>query len=137
MTRTLDAAVRWRKQRLDDLRRDLGKLFNRQEELQAQLSEIDKELSAEATAASGMALANFSAFHARNRVAHNATLDRLDQLEVEIDGIRTLVREAFEDYKAVDVAAERQVENARLEGLRQEQGELDDVAAQRHNAANG
>lgn len=136
MTRTLEAAVRWRKQRLDDLRRDLGVLFQRQEELQAQLASIDDELAAEMQAAAGMALTNFSAYHARNRVAHGTTLHRLDALEAEIDTVRSLVTEAFEDFKAVDVAAGRQAEAARKAALTQEQQVLDDLAGQRHSAGN-
>lgn len=133
MTKALDAAVRWRKQKLDDLRRDLGVLFKRQEELQEQIAAIDAELQAELEAASGMTLANFGAYHARNRVAHGGTLRKLDALETEIDAMRALVTEAFEDFKAVDVAADRAREARRLENLRQEQAMLDEVAAQRHS----
>jgi flagellar export protein FliJ len=135
MSKPIDAAVRWRKQQLDDLRRNLGALFKRQEELQHSLEAINTELESEMLVANGMALANFSAFHARNRTSHGQTLQQLDAIEQEIDALRAHVTAAFEDYKAVDVAAERQREALRLEERLSAQAAMDDMAAQRHGGS--
>ena len=129
-----DAGLRLRKNELDELRRELGALYTRQDALEEKLKAIDSEVSAEASLGSPevlLGLADFGAYLGRQRLARQSVQQELDKLNVEIERVRDALASAFADFKTLDIASARFIENAKKEAARLEQLEADEAALMR------
>jgi hypothetical protein len=129
MKTPFDTAIRWRKSELDSLRRILVRLEEEQALLFAQIDVLEKQFSAEERIARHQPLLNFAHFATLNRRERQLLVQDADRLEADIDEFRSKVAAAFQDYKALDIAAQ----NFRIAEDQQEarnfQAEMDDLSA--------
>jgi flagellar biosynthesis chaperone FliJ len=139
MKTPFDAATRWKKQSLDTLRRELAELLRAQEALELQIASWDAQLIAEQQHVSTEPLLNYAAFATRARTERTALEAHMVELELEVAQIQARITEAFEDFKSLDVAAERFRTDIKSRRAAAEMIALDEVALQRHirQAANG
>lgn len=129
-----DAGLRLRKNELDELRRELGTLYARQDALEEKLKVIDAEVSAEASHGSPeilVGLSDFGAYLGRQRQARQDIQQEIDKLNVEVERVRDALAAAFADFKTLDIASARFIENAKKEAARLEQLEADEAALMR------
>jgi flagellar export protein FliJ len=131
MTTPYDAARRWRKDDLDQVRRELTVLHRRRDDLDAQLSSLDALLAREAGVAPAVPFANFGAFHGQVQAQKGTIAQAIAAVDDDIARVSDLVARAFEDFKVLDIAAERYATEQREQAARREQTELDDIAGQR------
>jgi hypothetical protein len=124
-----DAARRWRKDELDGLRRELGALQQKQDDMHAALANMDAGLAREADAAAALPFSSFAGYAGKVRADQAALRSEILQISVEIDQMHALVSDAFNAYKVLDIAAERFVTDARTAEAKREQDALDEVAA--------
>jgi flagellar export protein FliJ len=125
-----DTVVRLRRNELDGLRRELGLLQTRQDELADQLTALETALDQEADAATDDPFNSFARYAARNKHEQVGIQNSMLQVEHELNAMRDRVREAFQDMKSIETAAE----NFRDEQMRvlaaREQAELDEASLQ-------
>lgn len=129
-----DAGLRLRKNELDELRREIGALYARQDALEEKLKEIDAEISAEASFNAPEVLvgfADFGAYLGRQRTARQQVEQDMAKLQAEMDALQDKLANAFADFKTLDIASARFIENAKKEAARLEQQEADEAALMR------
>lgn len=129
-----DAGLRLRKNELDELRRELGALYAKQDALEEQLKTIEAEVSAEAAHCPPellVGLADFGAYLGRQQTARQGIQQEIDKLNAEVERVRDALADAFADFKTLDIAATRFIENAKKEASRLEQLEADEAALMR------
>lgn len=129
-----DAGLRLRKNELDELRRELGALYARQDALEEKLKAIEAEVDAEASLGAPevlVGLADFGAYLGRQRQARQGIQQEIDKLGVEVERVRDALAEAFADFKTLDIASTRYIENVKKEAARLEQLEADEAALMR------
>ena len=129
-----DAGLRLKKNELDELRREIGALYARQDALEERLRGIDAEISSEAQLGSPEALiglADFGAYLGRQRLARRQVEQEMAKLQAEMDKLQDKLADAFADFKTLDIASARFIENARKEADRLEQLEADEAALMR------
>ena len=126
-----DAAMRWRKLTVDDLRREMAALADERDALQARLAALDARHAQEFDIAGQMPFADFVAYDGRAKLERRRVCDALNALEDRLLAVQEQLTEAFGEYKAFDLAAERFREAARIEAARREQQAFDEIAAQR------
>jgi len=129
-----DAGLRLRKNELDELRRELGALYAKQDALEDKLKAIEAEVSAEASLGSPqmlVGLADFGAYLGRQQLARQGIQQEIDKLNVEVERVRDALADAFADFKTLDIASARFIENAKKETDRLEQLEADEAALMR------
>lgn len=126
-----DAITRWRKLAVDDLRRDMAALELERDRLLAQLAMLDARQVREFDIASQMPFADFVSYDVRAKLERRRVSDALNGLEDDLLALQEALREAFGEYKAYDLAAERFRDAARLDAARREQQAFDEIAAQR------
>lgn len=129
-----DAGLRLRKNELDALRRELGACYAKMDALETRLKDIDAEISSEAsfdTPAHLIGLADFGAYLGRQQAARQEVRQEMANLQAEIDTLQDKLAGAFADFKTLDIAATRYIENAKKEAERLEQQEADEAALMR------
>jgi flagellar export protein FliJ len=124
-----DTALRWRKDELDVLRRALAGLFAKRSALEADRSALEAELLREQAHANAQPFSNFIGYELRIKSDILELNKEIISLEAQIEQQQTLVAEAFNAYKVLDIAAERHREEARTTANKREQDALDEVAA--------
>jgi BMFP domain-containing protein YqiC len=139
MKTPFDAAIRWKKQMLDSLRRELAELLRAQEALEIQIASWDAQLIAEQQMMGTAPLLNYAAFATRARTERTALEAQMVELEVQVAQLQGQITEAFQDFKSLDVAGERFCSDVRGKRASAEMIALDEVSLQRHMrlAANG
>ncbi len=139
MKTPFDAATRWKKQSLDTLRRELAELLRAQEALELQIASWDAQLIAEQQHLSTEPLLNYAAFATRARTERTTLEARMVELELDVAQIQARITEAFQDFKSLDVAAQRFRTDVKSRRAAAEMIALDEVALQRHirQVANG
>lgn len=134
MKTPFDAGLRLRKNELDELRREIGVLYAKQDALEDQLKEIAAEISAEASfdmPVMMVGLADFGAYLERQRLVREGIQQEMAKLQAEIDRLQEKLAEAFADFKTLDIASTRYIENVKKEAARLEQLEADEAALMR------
>ena len=129
-----DAGLRLRKNELDELRRELGVLYAKQDALEAQLKQIAAEISAEASFDVPVLMVGFTDFGAyleRQRLVREGIQQEMAKLQAEMDRLQEKLAEAFADFKTLDIASARYIENVKKEAARLEQQEADEAALMR------
>ena len=127
-----DAATRWKKQILDELRRELAVLMRQQEALEMEIIRIDARFEAELASVASLPLHNFAGFATRSRAERTRLEADIVELERKASALQAQITEAFQDFKGLDVASGRYREAVRKERDAKERDAQDEVALQRH-----
>jgi predicted nucleic acid-binding Zn-ribbon protein len=123
------AALRWRKNDLDLLRRNLSTLQSTADKLDVQRAKINSALQTEAQTASTDVTARFDLYAASQRAQLAGLAVAQQKLDAEIYDARDAVSKAFETYKPIERVAELHAEAQRSAAATKLQAELDDRAA--------
>lgn len=134
MTKTLETLIRLHQLTLDERRRELKEVQDREDALQARLEGLDERLKREQKAAQD----NPEYASAYSQFAHWARKERkrLEQamidLQPELDRARDRMAEAFAEKKRVEITRDNRNAEEDREQKNREQIELDEVGLQRH-----
>ena len=126
-----DAANRWKKQVLDDLRRTLAEEYARETKLQQAVADIDENLKVERELSATSPLYSADAFAHRCASEKTELQAKLKNIKPIIETLETDMAAAFQNYKALDIAKERFIAAALAEAARLETLALDDVVSRR------
>lgn len=128
-----DAALRWRKDQLDTLRRALATLYAQEEHLKNELAMLEARVQNEQQQQNerDLLLFNHEAYLASMRAQRAQLLTDLDTLAGKIAEQQIKIAEQFQDVKALDIACTNYREALRAERDAKERATLDDQAAQR------
>lgn len=132
----LGALIRTRKWQLDEKRRQLSELYELDESLHQRLQALASEVEREKAAAladhdgAGRAvLANWLAEARRRRERLKGSRERLRD---EITAQESVVAEAFEEFKKIELVAEDRARRAAAREAARETRRLDDIGLEAH-----
>jgi chromosome segregation ATPase len=126
-----DAAVRWRKSELDLLRRQVVELEEQQQVMCAEMQLLEKQFATEELVARHQPLYSFAKYATLNRNERAGLQRDMDRLEADIAELRERVANAFQDFKALDMAAHNHVLAEQRKRASREQAELDEIASRK------
>jgi hypothetical protein len=126
-----DAAVRWRKSELDLLRRQVVELEDQKDVMLAEMQVLLKQFATEELVARHQPLYSFAQYATLNRNERAGLQRDIDRLEADIVELRERVASAFQDFKALDIAAQNFTLAEQRKQAKLEQAELDEIAARR------
>lgn len=126
-----DAAVRWRKSELDLLRRQVAALLNRRALVDAESAVLERQFVAEEAVSKHQPLLNFARFATLNRQERTKLQHEIDRIDADIAEFQERLASAFQDFKALDMAARTHVLTAERKMAAQDQAELDEIAARK------
>lgn len=135
MADTLENLIRLQKWRVDESRREIGRVLTRRETLAAELDALEQAFAGEKALAGGEDPRLSLTYHAyleryeeqRDRY-HNA----IAQTDRMIEELQESIAEDFRTQKSYEQVRDARAERARQEAERREQAFIDDVAADRH-----
>lgn len=130
MTQKLDGLIRYRKWELDEKRRNLAALQVMLNGFKARAAALEAEILAEqAHAAGAPEVAPAYGGYAVMAIERRQTLARsIADVKVKIADAEDEVREAFEEMKRFEIAAERRARLAKQAAARRQQNTLDELA---------
>ena len=130
MTQKLDGLIRYRKWELDEKRRNLATLQAMLDGFKAKAAALEDEILAEqAHAAGAPEVASAYGGYAVMAIERRQTLARsIADVKVKIAAAEDEVREAFEEMKRFEIAAERRARLAKQAAARRQQNTLDELA---------
>lgn len=133
MTR-FDGLIRLRKWQLDGERRKLAELEQHRADIHAGIEQLQRDLMAEQEVASVSESAGYTyGGFAQAVIARREELfTRLADANQAVEAQHQVVREAFEELKRYEIAAERARERAEAERDRAEEIEDNEIALQQH-----
>ncbi len=126
-----DAALRWRKSELDLLRRQVVELEDQRAVMDAEILLLEKQFAAEEVVARHQPLLNFAQFATLNRTERTKLQREMDRLDADIAELREKVADAFQDFKALDIAARNHLVTEQKRLAAHQQFELDEIAARK------
>lgn len=124
-----DAATRWRKSELDILRRQLVGLEDQKQVMCAEMELLLKQFALEEQVARHQPLYSFAQYATRNRTERAGLQRDIDRLEADMLELRERVASAFQDFKALDLAAQNFIAGEQRKQAARAQAELDEIAA--------
>jgi hypothetical protein len=124
-----DPAMRWRKAEMDSLRRALVQLEDEHAVIAAQIAVLERQFAVEESVAKHQPLLNFAQYATLNRRERENLSREADRLEADITEFRSKVAEAFQDFKALDLAAQNFCISEDVKTARIFQIEMDDISA--------
>ncbi len=130
-----DAACRWKSHVLDQLRRDLAKHHAQEDDWLKAQRELAARLITERETAQNLLLHSNDAFVARCAHDKARLAEKLADIKLTIASVQDTIAAAFQDAKALDIAQERFIAQARAEAARLDVAELDDVVSRRMQPA--
>lgn len=134
--RTLQTLIRLNRFEVDEKRRDLQKLLDREAEIQAAIRRLDADLKAEQSVAEGMRDQlpgqSYGPFAAATKQRKAEELDKLADLYPEIEQARAVLADAFGTLKKYEIASANRAEAEAAEEERQETLELDELGLSTH-----
>ena len=130
----IEKLIRFHKFDLDEKRRYLRELEEQEARIQDAIDGIDQEISDEQTFSRGQAefAPYFGGYASRTKARREALEVELDKAHQEVEGAREVVTQAFEELKKYEITKDQQDHREYLEGERQAQVELDEIALTGH-----
>lgn len=134
MTKTLETLIRLHQFTLDERRRELKEVQEREDALKAQLAELAARVEKERQMAAespeyGAAYSRFVTWARDER----RRLERAVQdMQPELEQARDRMAEAFAEKKRVEITRDNRQEEEEMDRKHREQIELDEVGMQRH-----
>lgn len=128
--KTLETLIRLATFTVDEKRRALTTILDREAEFYQRIERLDADYQNEralATANPEFAT-NFGGFAARYKRQRGLAENRIQALQPAIQKARQELAEAFEEQKRYEITRDQRIEEQRLDEKRLEQAELDEVA---------
>ncbi|MDJ0686431.1 MAG: flagellar FliJ family protein [Alphaproteobacteria bacterium] len=131
--KTLGTLIRMAKFEVDERRRSLSVILEREAEFHRRLAALDAEFERERdlARASPELARNFGVFADRHKRRRAVVENRIAALQPAIVKARDDLAEAFETQKRYEITRDRNQEEAAAEEKRVEQAELDDLTSVR------
>ena len=128
--KALASLIRLHRFHLEEKRRTLAGFEGLMADLVRRLAQLEDEVAREQRQAADSSIGNFIyGAYARNVILRRETLKKsMAALQIEIDGARQAVAEAFQEVKRYEIAKERMDERERDEAARREQIAQDDLS---------
>ena len=128
--KALASLIRLHRFHLEEKRRTLAGFEGLMADLVRRLAQLEDEVARELRQAADSSIGNFIyGAYARNVILRRETLKKsMAALQIEIDGARQAVAEAFQEVKRYEIAKERMDERERDEAARREQIAQDDLS---------
>lgn len=132
--KTLDTLIRLARFDVDERRRDLALLLEREDAVRAQIAGLEADVARERALAEATPelAASFGAYAARVRERRAAMEQELATLEPVIDHARDRLAEAYEEQKKIEITRDRRLEAEAAEENRREQQVLDEIGIVNH-----
>lgn len=129
-----DTLIKARKHELDEARRKLAILLDRQDRFRDQIADMDRRLEAEAQFARQHldAAAQYPVFAEGARRAQAQWQEEIDKLQPAVDEAQDAVAEAFQDLKRLEITNDLKEEALRKEQAMKTQNELDEIGLNLH-----
>ncbi|MQX35567.1 flagellar export protein FliJ [Roseospira navarrensis] len=130
----LHAVIRLNKMEIDERRRTIGALQQREDELVAQDRALDAQLQRESAAVNAHpeAAFTFANFLTAHRHRKDETAAALDQVRTDLDRERDALAELFRQRKTYELAQEARDRKAAAERARKDQAALDEIGLTMH-----
>lgn len=137
--KTLNTLIRLAKFEVDERRRAMKVLLEREDEILRAIAELDDHVRIEAEAARNEPdfATSYGTFLRRARSERASLLEKLEELRPAIEAARDALAEAFEELKKVEITRDNRKEEIKREEERREQIELDEVGLQSHRREKG
>ena len=135
----IEKLIRFHKFDLDEKRRVLRELEEKEASVQQVIYNLDQEIKAEQSFSRGQAdFAPYYGGYVSRSKSRRATLEaELAQAHLEVEASREVVIQAFEEVKRYEITKDQQDHQEYLETERQSQTELDEVALTAHQRKRG
>ena len=135
----IEKLIRFHKFDLDEKRRVLRELEEKEASVQQVIYNLDQEIKAEQSFSRGQSdFAPYYGGYASRSKSRRATLEaELAQAHLEVEASREVVIQAFEEVKRYEITKDQQDHREYLEAERQSQTELDEVALTAHQRKRG
>ena len=126
----IDKLIRYHKFELDEKRRYLRELEEREAQIQAAIDAIDCEIEAEQSFSRGEVkfAPYYGGYATRTKSKREEFLGELAEAHEVVEKARETVVQAFEELKKYEITKGRQEHRAYLESERQNQIELNEIA---------
>lgn len=131
--KTLKTLIKFHQQQLDVLRREMGSLESQKVQILAMVQRIRDEMTREIELAQKTAELGvlFGDYVKRIRTREESALKEVREIEVKMDILRELIRDAFIELKKFETALDNRKKEARKKEDKRETNQLDEIAAQR------
>lgn len=138
---TLKTLVRLNRFEVDEKRRDLQALMDREAEIKGAIRRLDSELVAEQQAAATADVqalgAVYGQYAAANKDRRVAELEKLAELYPEIETARAALADAFATLKKYEIARDNRAAAESAEAAKREGLELDELGLKGHRRTGG
>ena len=135
----IDKLIRFHKFDLDEKRRVLRELEEKEASVQQTINNLDEEIRAEQSFSRGQAdfAPYYGGYASRSKSRRDTLESELAHVHVEVEASREAVIQAFEEIKRYEITKDRQDHREYLETERKSQIELDEVALMAYQRKNG
>ena len=132
--KNLTTLIKLHKRKVDDLRRDLGKMENEKSQLQLATEKLKQELQDEIRLAEKQPEMStfFGGFADRIRKRQEQIQKEIIMLDLQMIALRDDISEAFSELKKFEIALDNAKQRKKEDEARKETVMLDDIAAQQH-----
>ncbi|KAA5606881.1 hypothetical protein F1188_02910 [Roseospira marina] len=130
----LHAVIRLATMEIDELRRQIGALQRREDELMARDRDLDAQLARESKTADDHpeAAFTFASFLSAHSTRKQQVAAALTEVRDEITEVRDALADLFRQRKTYELAQEARDRKAAAERARKEQAVLDDIGLEMH-----
>ncbi len=134
----LPTLIRLRRQELDEKRRTLVEVEQREAFIERDIEALDDEVTGERAFVGSAEDVRFAYenFALAARTQRENLIGALAEVRVELEDVREEVAEAFREYKKYDIAEENDQQRQQDERDRLERIDLDEIGAEIHRRAN-
>ena len=135
----IDKLIRFHKFDLDEKRRVLRELEEKEASVQQTINNLDEEIRAEQSFSRGQAdfAPYYGGYASRSKSRRDTLESELSHVHLEVEASREAVIQAFEEIKRYEITKDRQDHREYLETERKSQIELDEVALTAYQRKNG
>lgn len=129
--KTLETLIRLAGFTVDERRRALSVILDREAEFYQRIERLDADYDRERILATENPeyATHFGGFAARYKRQRTVVENRISALQPAIQKARQDLAEAFEEQKRYEITLDQRIEEQRLDEKRKEQAELDEIAA--------
>ena len=126
----INKLIRFQKFNLDEKRRHLRELEEDEAKIQDKIDRMDQEAKSEQTFSRGSVDFSpyYGAYAGRVKNSRDTLLKELDKMRQQVEEARETVVQSFQELKKYEITQGQQMQESYIEGERQSQRELDEIA---------